>query len=95
MYAYIFITTERSLMRFFLIDRVSQDNGSYVCNIHNTLEKHFQHCTRAKPGWVASLQYNRPKIGTDQEFVNFDLNYYKMEPNTHIQNVNFTGEKKT
>jgi hypothetical protein len=40
-------------MRFNLIDRVIQEAGLHVYNMHNIVEK--DHCTRAKLGRVASL----------------------------------------
>jgi hypothetical protein len=42
----------------FLIDRVIQVEGLFVCNMHNIAEEHFsinyQHCTGVKPDQVAS-----------------------------------------
>jgi hypothetical protein len=35
-------------------DRVIEEVGLYVFNIHNIVEK-YKHCTRANPGRVASI----------------------------------------
>jgi hypothetical protein len=41
MYAYVSKTTQRICMWFFLIDREIQEEGLYVYNMHNIVEKHF------------------------------------------------------
>jgi hypothetical protein len=49
-------------MRFFLVNNVIQEEGLYVYNIHNIVEKHLstmlyvpRGVTRAKPGRVVSI----------------------------------------
>jgi hypothetical protein len=40
MYARIFKSTQRIMMRGFLIDRDIQEEGLYVYNVHNIVKKH-------------------------------------------------------
>jgi hypothetical protein len=42
MYAYIFKTTRRILMRALLIDRVIQGEDFYLYYMHNIVESHFK-----------------------------------------------------
>jgi hypothetical protein len=42
-------------MRIFKIDRIIQEDGLYVCNMHNIVKKHFSITTVLVRSWGGSL----------------------------------------
>jgi hypothetical protein len=69
MYALIFKTTQRVLLRLFLIARVTQEEGLYVYKMRHVIEKHLVSALKpCEPGRViisllmSSLLGHRPSL---------------------------------